>query len=159
MISSCSIGPTPGYFRFLKITCSGEFHSKCRVAQFSWAAISSVAVKIGCTPETLRSWVKKIEPDSGAPSGEVTDPAKRVKELERDNRELKRASGILPKAAAFFAQSALDWATAPALRYYRPSLDIRNPGDGGHYRSVTESILCRADLQGITDCTVHLLSP
>ena len=73
-----------------------------------WAAISSVAAKIGCTPETLRSWVKKIEIDSGAGSGVSTDPAKRVKELERDNRELKRANEILRKAAAFFAQAELD---------------------------------------------------
>lgn len=73
-----------------------------------WAAIQSIATKIGCTPETLRSWVNKMEVDSGARPGVTTDQAKRTKELERENRELKRANEILRKAAAFFAQAELD---------------------------------------------------
>ena len=98
----------PGYSkevreRAVRLVLTGEHDHSSR-----WAAISSVAAKIGCTPETLRSWVNKIEADSGAQPEVTTDPAKRVKELERDNRELKRANEILRKAAAFFAQAELD---------------------------------------------------
>ena len=92
-----------------------------------WAAIQSIATKIGCTPETLRSWINKLEVDSGTKLGVTTDQSKRMKELERENRELKRVNEILKKAAAFFAQAELDPATAPALLYCRPSLDIRKP--------------------------------
>ncbi len=73
-----------------------------------WAATKSVATKIGCTPETLRMWTQKIEVDSGTISGVTTDQAQKVKELERENRELKRANEILKKAAAFFAVAELD---------------------------------------------------
>lgn len=73
-----------------------------------WAAIKSIASKIGCTPESLRSWVNKMEVDAGAKPGVTTDHAARMKELERENRELKRANEILKKAAAFFAQAELD---------------------------------------------------
>jgi len=73
-----------------------------------WSAIVSVASKIGCTPETLRSWVKKMEVDSGVRPGVSSDQHQRMKELERENRELKRANEILRKAAAFFAQAELD---------------------------------------------------
>ena len=72
-----------------------------------WAATQSIATKIGCTPETLRTWINKIEVDSGAKPGVTTDQARRFKESERENRELKRANGILKKAAAFFAQAEL----------------------------------------------------
>ena len=73
-----------------------------------WAATQSVATKIGCTPETLRTWINKIEVDSGAKSGVTSDHSQRMKELERENRELKRANEILKKAAAFFAVAELD---------------------------------------------------
>lgn len=73
-----------------------------------WAAIKSVAGKIGCTPETLRSWVNKSEVDSGIQPGTTTDDAERIKALERENRELKRANEILRLASAFFAQAELD---------------------------------------------------
>ena len=73
-----------------------------------WAAAESVATKIGCTPETLRMWISKIEVDSGARPGVTTDQAQRIKELEREVRELKRANEILRKAAAFFAVAELD---------------------------------------------------
>ena len=66
-----------------------------------WAATQSVAAKIGCTPETLRTWINKIEVDSGTKPGVTTDHALRMKKLERENRELKRANEILKKAAAF----------------------------------------------------------
>jgi len=73
-----------------------------------WSATVSVARKIGCTPEMLRSWINKMEVDSGQRPGVTTDQAQRMKELERENRELKRANEILKQAAAFFAQAELD---------------------------------------------------
>tara|TARA_B100000745_G_scaffold298974_1_gene248729 strand:- start:1105 stop:1425 length:321 start_codon:yes stop_codon:yes gene_type:complete len=98
----------PGYSpevreRAVRMVLTGEHEHKSR-----WAAIQSVAAKIGCTPETLRSWVNKIEVDSGARPGVTTDQAARLKQLERENRELMRANEILRKAAAFFAQAELD---------------------------------------------------
>ena len=73
-----------------------------------WAAITSIAGKFGCTPETLRNWVRQAERDSGQRGGLTTDEGQRLKELERDNRELRRANEILKKASAYFAQAALD---------------------------------------------------
>ena len=73
-----------------------------------WAAIQSVASKIGCTPETLRAWVRRTEVDQGRRPGVTSDERARMKELERENRELRRANEILRKAAAFFAQAELD---------------------------------------------------
>jgi transposase len=73
-----------------------------------WAAISSVASKIGCTPETLRKWVLQSERDLGKRAGLTTTERDRLKELERENRELKRSNEILRKASAFFAQAELD---------------------------------------------------
>ena len=73
-----------------------------------WSATQSVAAKIGCTPETLRTWINKIEVDAGTRPGASSDQVERTKELERENRELKRANEILRKAAAFFAQAELD---------------------------------------------------
>src|SRR5215468_845822 len=73
-----------------------------------WAAISSIASKIGCTPETLRKWVRQTERDAGQRPGLTTTERERLKELERENRELKRANEILRKASAFFAQAELD---------------------------------------------------
>jgi transposase-like protein len=73
-----------------------------------WAAIRSIAGKIGCTPETLRRWVREVERDTGQRAGLATEERQRLKELERENRELKRANEILRKASAFFAQAELD---------------------------------------------------
>ena len=73
-----------------------------------WAAIVSIATKIGCTPETLRKWVRQTEIDTGRRSGLTTDEQARIKELERENRELRRANDILRKASAYFAQAELD---------------------------------------------------
>src|SRR5271167_1231362 len=73
-----------------------------------WAAIGSIASKIGCTAETLRKWVRQTERDQGKRSGLSSSERDRLKELERENRELKRANEILRKAAAFFAQAELD---------------------------------------------------
>lgn len=73
-----------------------------------WAAIGSIAGKIGCTAETLRKWVRQVERDQGKRGGLTSTDRERLKELERENRELKRANEILRKAAAFFAQAELD---------------------------------------------------
>ena len=73
-----------------------------------WEAIGSIAEKIGCSPETLRKWVRQTQIDSGRRGGLTTDEQKRTKELEREVRELRRANDILRKAAAFFAQAELD---------------------------------------------------
>jgi len=73
-----------------------------------WAAISSIAAKIGCTAETLRRWVRQAERDSGSRPGPSTDDQARLKALERENRELRQANEILRKASAYFAQAELD---------------------------------------------------
>ena len=73
-----------------------------------WAAIGSIASKIGCTAETLRKWVRQAERDQGKRSGLSSSERDRLKELEREVRELKRANEILRKASAFFAQAELD---------------------------------------------------
>jgi transposase len=73
-----------------------------------WAAMQSIASKIGCTAETLRSWVRQAERDAGRRPGLTTDEQARLKALERENRELRRANEILRKASAYFAQAELD---------------------------------------------------
>jgi len=73
-----------------------------------WAAISSIAGKIGCTGETLRHWVGRAERDAGRRPGLTTEELERLKVLERENKELRRANEILRKASAFFAQAELD---------------------------------------------------
>jgi len=73
-----------------------------------WAAIGSIAQKIGCTAETLRKWVRQAERDSGRRPGLTTEERERLKALERENRELRRANEILRKASAYFAQAELD---------------------------------------------------
>jgi transposase len=73
-----------------------------------WAAIESIAAKMGCTAQTLRSWVRRAERDAGQRPGLTTNERERLKQLERENRELKRANEILRKASAFFAQAELD---------------------------------------------------
>ena len=79
----------------------GEYESQ-------WAAMASIASKIGCTAETLRKWVRRVERDAGQRGGLTTDEKQQLKELKRENRELKRANEILRKASAFFAQAELD---------------------------------------------------
>jgi transposase-like protein len=73
-----------------------------------WAAIKSIAEKIGCTLETLRGWVRQAERDRGRRSGLTGDERERLKALERENQELRRANEILRKASAFCAQTELD---------------------------------------------------
>lgn len=73
-----------------------------------WAAICSIAEKIGCSPETLRKWAVQYERDQGRCSGLTSDERERLKQLERETRELRRANEILRKASAYFAQAELD---------------------------------------------------
>jgi transposase len=73
-----------------------------------WAAIGSIAAKIGCSAETLRKWVRQAERDEGTRPGLTSGERDRLKELEREVRELRRANEILRKASVFFAQAELD---------------------------------------------------
>jgi transposase len=73
-----------------------------------WAAIGSIAAKIGCTTETLRQWVRQAERDGGQRSGPTTSERERIRTLERENRELRQANEILRKASAYFAMAELD---------------------------------------------------
>jgi transposase-like protein len=73
-----------------------------------WAAIASIAAKIGCTAETLRLWVRQAERDQGVRAGPTSEDRERIKALERENRELRQANEILRKASAYFAQAELD---------------------------------------------------
>ena len=82
-----------------------------------WAAVSSIAAKIGCTAQTLNEWVKKAEVDSGMRAGVPADVAERLKALERENRDLRQANEILRKASAYF-----DGVDAPARRHCNVSL-------------------------------------
>ena len=73
-----------------------------------WEALGSISGKIGCTAETLRKWVRQAEVDSGRRGGLTSDEQARMKDLEREVRELRRANEILRKASAYFAQAELD---------------------------------------------------
>jgi transposase len=75
-----------------------------------WAAITSIAAKMGCKPETLRRWLRLAERDPGgaSPLGPMIEEARRIKALEREVRELRQANEILRKASAYFAQAELD---------------------------------------------------
>jgi transposase-like protein len=73
-----------------------------------WAAIESIGPKIGCVPQTLLEWVKQAEVDVGARAGTSTAEQERIKDLEREVKELRRANEILKLASAFFAQAELD---------------------------------------------------
>ena len=73
-----------------------------------WAAVESIAPKIGCVPQTLLDWVKRSEVNAGMRPDTTTAEAQRIKDLERENKELRRANDILRTASAFFAQAELD---------------------------------------------------
>jgi transposase len=73
-----------------------------------WEAIRSIAEKIGCSPESLRKWLRRMEVDTGSRSGVTSDERARMKDLEKEVRELRRANEILRKASAYFAQAELD---------------------------------------------------
>ena len=78
-----------------------------------WAAISSIASKIGCTAETLRGWVRQAERDQGVRAGPTSEDRGRIKALEREVRELRQANEILRKASAYFAMAELDRRSKP----------------------------------------------
>jgi len=73
-----------------------------------WAAVESIAPKIGCVPQTLLEWVRRDEVDNGRRDGVTTGERERIKALEREVKELRRANEILKTASAFFAQAELD---------------------------------------------------
>jgi transposase-like protein len=73
-----------------------------------WETICSIAAKIGCSAETLRNWVRREQVDTGRREGVTSEERDRMKALERENRELRRANEILRKASAYFAQAELD---------------------------------------------------
>jgi len=79
-----------------------------REYESQWSAIMSISSKIGCTAETLRRWVRRTEIDTGRRGGLTSEERSRIKELEREVRELRRVNEILRKASAFFAQAELD---------------------------------------------------
>ncbi len=83
-------------------------HEQQKGYESQWAALESISSKIGCTAETLRKWVRQSETDLGIRGGMSTSDCERLKQLERENRELKRANEILRKASAYFAQAELD---------------------------------------------------
>ena len=79
-----------------------------KVGASEWKAIQSLAEKLGCVPETLRRWVRQSQRDEGKLPGPSTDDLEELKQLRRENRELKRSNEILRKASAYFAQAELD---------------------------------------------------
>jgi transposase-like protein len=78
-----------------------------------WAAIGSIAAKIGCTAETLRGWVRQAERDQGLRAGPSSEERERIKALEREVRELRQANELLRKASAYFAMAELDRRSKP----------------------------------------------
>ncbi len=84
--------------RAVRMVLEAERHTASR-----WEAICSVADKLGPTPETVRKWVRRVEIDEGRRPGVSTDERERLADLERENRELRRANEILKTASAFFA--------------------------------------------------------
>jgi transposase-like protein len=89
--------------RAVRMVLNGEGQHESR-----WSAILSISSKIGCAPQTLNEWVKKVEVDTGQRGGITTEQAEKMTALERENRELKQANEILRKASAYFAQAELD---------------------------------------------------
>lgn len=118
-----------------------------------WAAVTSIASKIGCTAWTLLDWVKRAEVDAGKRAGVPTEVAEKLKALERENRELRQANEILRKASAYFAQAEL---TGPMrARAHGCPLTAGSSHDRVHRRS-SRGVRGRADLQGAADRPVDL---
>ena len=108
-----------------------------------WAAICSIAAKIGCSGETLRSWVRQAERDQGLREGMTSETRERLKALERENRELRQANEILRKASAYFPQAG----------------STAGSGHDRLRRRSSGSVRGRADLQGTADRPVDLSRP
>jgi transposase len=106
-----------------------------------WAAITSIAEKIGCAAETLRSWVRQPERVGGRRPGLTTDERARFKQLERENVELRRANEILRLASAYFAKAD----------------STAEPSDGRVHRRAPGNVRGRADLHGPADRPVAVL--
>ncbi len=104
-----------------------------------WQAVMSIAAKIGCTPQTLNDWVKKVEVDSGRRAGVPSEMAEKMKALERENRELRQANEILRKASAYFAMAELVLCKSWLLRQKGAAAQhrkLRGSGGGGVVRSL-----------------------
>ncbi len=100
--------PTPKYSPEVRERAVRMVQEHCGEYPSLWAAIESIAPKIGCVSQTLHEWVKKHEMDTGLRDGVTTDERERLKALERENKELRKANEILKLASAFFAQAELD---------------------------------------------------
>ena len=94
-------GRYPSEVRARAVRLVTEHRDQCAS---EWAAITSIATKCGMTPETLRKWIRRAQVDSGARRGVTSDERERLRDLERENRELRRANEILKAASAFFAR-------------------------------------------------------
>lgn len=116
--------------RAVRMVLNGEGQHESR-----WAAIVSISVKIGCAPQTLNEWVKKVEVDTGQRSGITTKMAEKMKALERENRELKQANEILRKASACFAPALGRFASQIACRAMGRSSTARSRNDPLYQRS------------------------
>lgn len=99
---------SPRYSPEVKERAIGLVYEHQKEHSSQWSTIVSIASKIGCTPETLRAWIKQHEIDHGSREGLSTTERERIKQLERENRELRQANEILRKASAYFAQAELD---------------------------------------------------
>jgi transposase-like protein len=116
-----------------------------------WAAIESIAPKIGCVPQTLHEWVKRVEVDSGVRQGVTSGEVQRMKEPEREVKELRRANEILKLASAFFAQAELD----RRLKSCGISSTSTEPRSGSS-RSARSCRLPRRDMEGRQPlCATH----
>ena len=113
--------------RAVRMVLNGEGQHESR-----WAAIVSISAKIGCAPQTLNEWVKKVEVDTGQRGGITTEMAEKMKALERENRELKQANEILRKGEAIFRQWSEDNGRARIL--HRRSSTARSRNDSVHRR-------------------------
>ena len=119
-----------------------------------WAAIVSIASKIGCAPQTLNEWVKKVEVDTGQRGGITTEQAEKMKALEREVRELKQANEILRKASAYFAPALI--AASGDCRAAGRSSTAHSNDDPVHRRSPRGS-WGRANLPRAADCPSDIL--
>src|SRR2546426_11563143 len=111
-----------------------------------WAAITSIAEKIGCAAETLRSWVRQAERDGGQRPGLTTDERARFKQLERENVELRRANEILRLASAYFAKAEAGVRAGPSHRHARRA-GTSTPATPGRRRPIAFSRLPAASVQ------------